>query len=113
MDTTNTKSSSVLVINVPFLIASITSWTEICIIRISIVGITVISILSGFGVVDTPFTIWSSYKRHVTEREFTAVEHAYKRIVKMIEEKRSLLENIQKRQEESDKKKDKVCPFTS
>jgi rRNA processing protein Gar1 len=93
------------------IIVSITSWTELGILRINIIGITLISILSGFGVVDTPFTAWSSHKRHVSERDFIVAERAYQQTVKMIEEKRSLLEKTQKQHEEPDKKKEKVYSF--
>jgi hypothetical protein len=59
-------------------------------------------------VVDAPFTTWSSYKRHVTEHDFIVAERAYQQAIKMIEEKRSLLEKMEKQQEGSGNKKKKV-----
>ncbi|OAD05901.1 hypothetical protein MUCCIDRAFT_138027, partial [Mucor lusitanicus CBS 277.49] len=75
------------------------------IIRISIIGITLISVLSGFGVVNTPFTTWSSYKRHVSEQDFKVAEHAYQQTEDMIQGKRVLLEKMQSQDDVSDKKK--------
>lgn len=72
--------------------------------RISIVGITLISILSGFGVVNTPFNTWSSHKRHISEQDYNVAERAYNQTDTMIQEKKLLLERMQKQEELSDKK---------
>lgn len=82
-----------------------TSWIELGIIRISVIGITLISVLSGFGVVNTPFTTWASYKRHVSEQDFKVAEHAYQQTEDMIQGKRVLLEKMQKQDDITDKKK--------
>jgi len=62
-------------------------------------------VLSGFGVVNTPFTTWSSYKRHVSEQDFKVAEHAYHQTEDMIQSKRVLLEKMQSQVDASDKKK--------
>lgn len=78
------------------------------IVRISILGITIISILSGFGVVNTPFNTWSSRKRKVSERDYVVAENAYKQTTKIIEEKRTTLEKMYSQEELSDKKEKHV-----
>ncbi|KAI7868199.1 Abscisic acid G-protein coupled receptor-domain-containing protein [Mucor mucedo] len=85
-------------------LAHSTSWIELGIVRISIVGITLISILSGFGVVNTPFNTWSSFKRKVSEQDYTVAERAYKQTEAIIHEKKALLERMYKQEELSDKK---------
>lgn len=37
------------------------SWLELGIFRVSVLGITLTSILSGFGVVHSPFMTWTVY----------------------------------------------------
>lgn len=69
----------------------------------SIVGITLISILSGFGVVNTPFHTWSSYKRKVSEQDYVVAEHAYRQTESIIKEKRALLERMQSQQDRKEK----------
>lgn len=69
----------------------------------SIVGITLISILSGFGVVNTPYHTWSSYKRKVSEQDYVVAEHAYRQTESIIKEKRALLERMQSQQDRKEK----------
>ncbi|CAO3649364.1 unnamed protein product [Mucor fragilis] len=88
-----------------YTVIATTSWIELGIIRISVIGITLISVLSGFGVVNAPFTTWSSYKRHVSEQDFKVAEHAYQQTEDMIQGKRALLEKMQSQDDASDKKK--------
>jgi hypothetical protein len=82
-----------------------TSWIELGIIRISVIGITLISVLSGFGVVNTPFATWASYKRHVSEQDFKVAEHAYQQTEDMIQGKRVLLKKMQDQDDITNKKK--------
>ncbi|KAI9356598.1 hypothetical protein BD770DRAFT_102947 [Pilaira anomala] len=84
-----------------------TSWIELGIVRVSIIGITLISILSGFGVVNTPFNTWYSYKRKVSEQDYVVAEHAYRQTDSIIKEKRALLERMQSQQDGLDSRKDK------
>ncbi|CEP11487.1 hypothetical protein [Parasitella parasitica] len=85
-----------------------TSWIELGIIRVSIVGITVISILSGFGVVNAPFNTWALSRRHIKDQDLTVAEHAYHQTKEMIQEKRLLLEKIQNQDDISNKYKASV-----
>lgn len=39
------------------------SWSELAIFRVSIVGVTVTSILSGIGVVNTPYNTLGMFKK--------------------------------------------------
>lgn len=60
--------------------------------------------MSGFGVVNTPFNTWSSFKRKVSEQDYIVAEHAYNQTDKIIQEKKALLERMQKQEKSSDKK---------
>lgn len=81
-----------------------TSWIELGIVRISVVGIAIISVLSGFGVVNTPFNTWSSRKRKVSERDYVVAENAYNQTLKMIEDKKRTLESMERQQELTESK---------
>ncbi|KAG2236956.1 hypothetical protein INT48_002025 [Thamnidium elegans] len=81
-----------------------TSWIELGIVRTSIIGITVISVLSGFGVINTPFNTWSSYKRKVSEQDYRVAERAYNQTDSIIKEKKALLQRMRNQHDASDKK---------
>lgn len=70
-------------------------------------GIAIISVLSGFGVVNTPFNTWSSRKRKVSERDYVVAENAYNQTIKMIEEKKKTLETMHRQQELTESKNSK------
>lgn len=67
-------------------------------------GIAIISVLSGFGVVNTPFNTWSSRKRKVSERDYVVAENAYNQTLKMIEDKKRTLESMERQQELTESK---------
>ncbi|KAI7897624.1 uncharacterized protein BX663DRAFT_527719 [Cokeromyces recurvatus] len=74
---------------------SIISWIESSsIIQTCCIGITLISILSGFGVVNKPWTILLAYKRHVSEHDYKIAEHVYHQTEKIIQERRELLNQL-------------------
>jgi hypothetical protein len=56
-------------------------------------------------VVNQPFNIWSSHKRHVSEQDYIVAEHAYNQTTNMIQEKRVLLDKMQKQEDILDQKK--------
>lgn len=58
----------------------------------SMVGVTVISILSGFGMAHTPLTTW--YQPDVSEQDCRAAERALAQTDKMIQEKKAVLERM-------------------
>ncbi|ORZ01096.1 Abscisic acid G-protein coupled receptor-domain-containing protein [Syncephalastrum racemosum] len=67
------------------------SWTELAIFRIGTLGVTFISILSGFGVVNTPYTTLGIFRKPVTQTEYAMAQNAYEQTCTMIEDKRALL----------------------
>ncbi|KAL0080625.1 Abscisic acid G-protein coupled receptor-domain-containing protein [Phycomyces blakesleeanus] len=76
------------------------TWLEIGIFRVSIIGITLIAALSGFGVVNTPYTTWAAYTKQVSERDYSIAEHAYEQTKKMIQERSVQLKKLQSQSEE-------------
>ncbi|KAI9031022.1 Abscisic acid G-protein coupled receptor-domain-containing protein [Phycomyces nitens] len=76
------------------------TWMEIGIFRVSIIGITVIAALSGFGVVNTPYTTWTAYTKQVSERDYSIAEHAYDQTKKMIQERNAQLKRLQRQSED-------------
>ncbi|CAO3701347.1 unnamed protein product [Rhizopus microsporus] len=73
------------------------SMIELSIIRTSMIGVTVISILSGFGMANAPLTVW--YQRHVSEHDYRIAERAYAQTNKMIAEKKMALGRMKQQQE--------------
>lgn len=73
------------------------SMIELSIIRTSMIGVTVISILSGFGMANAPLTVW--HQRHVSEHDYRIAERAYAQTNKMIEEKKMALDRMKQQQE--------------
>ncbi|KAL1934152.1 hypothetical protein VTP01DRAFT_6334 [Rhizomucor pusillus] len=65
---------------------------ELSIFRVSIMGVTLISILSGFGVVNTPYTTLGYFQKPYTERDLQHAQHAYEQLVRMINDKKALIE---------------------
>ncbi|KAG1056349.1 hypothetical protein G6F46_006461 [Rhizopus delemar] len=68
------------------------SLIESGVMRMSMVGVTVISILSGFGMAHTPLTTW--YQPDVSEQDCRAAERALAQTDKMIQEKKAVLERM-------------------
>ncbi|CAO3612684.1 unnamed protein product [Cunninghamella blakesleeana] len=77
------------------------SWMEIGIFRVSVIGITITSILSGFGVVNTSYTTWLTYTQHVSESEYIVAQQAYENIISSIREKKSTLISLKETQIQS------------
>ncbi|KAI8390261.1 Abscisic acid G-protein coupled receptor-domain-containing protein [Blakeslea trispora] len=71
------------------------TWLELGIIRVSVVGISLISILSGVGVVSTPYATWLSYKRNVSDQDYQTAKRTYQQTESMIQEKKGLLDQLQ------------------
>ncbi|ORE01136.1 hypothetical protein BCV72DRAFT_246167 [Rhizopus microsporus var. microsporus] len=61
------------------------------------IGVTVISVLAGFGMANAPLTVW--YQRHVSEHDYRVAERAYAQTNKMIEEKKMALDRMKQQQE--------------
>ncbi|KAI8384486.1 Abscisic acid G-protein coupled receptor-domain-containing protein [Radiomyces spectabilis] len=72
------------------------SWTELGIFRVSTVGITIISLLSGFGVVNAPYSTFKIFARPVSERDYAVAERAYEQTMTVINDKKKALDNLQK-----------------
>lgn len=68
----------------------------------SMIGVTVISILSGFGMANTPFMAW--YQRHVTEKDYRAAERAYTQTNKMVQDKKVTLDKMKQQQDSTENK---------
>jgi hypothetical protein len=81
------------------------SWLELGLFRTGILGVSVISILSGFGVVNAPFTTWSNNKRSVSEKDYTVAEHAYQKTLNTVKEKKDLLDKMAQSTEKEDTNK--------
>lgn len=65
----------------------------------SMVGVTVISILSGFGMANTPLTTW--YQPDVSEQDCGAAERALAQTDKMIQEKKAVLDKMKRERPQS------------
>ncbi|KAI8343298.1 Abscisic acid G-protein coupled receptor-domain-containing protein [Chlamydoabsidia padenii] len=70
------------------------SWLELGILRVSVLGITLTSILSGFGVVNSPFMTWTVYTQHVSESEYTVAQQAFDNTLLTIQEKKAALDRL-------------------
>ncbi|CAO3680681.1 unnamed protein product [Rhizopus stolonifer] len=68
----------------------------------SMIGVTVISILSGFGMANTPFMAW--YQQHVTEEDYRAAERAYTQTNKMVQDKKVTLDKMKQQQDPTENK---------
>ncbi|KAI9271494.1 Abscisic acid G-protein coupled receptor-domain-containing protein [Phascolomyces articulosus] len=80
----NSSSSSTIVL----------SWAEVSLFRVAVTGITLISILSGFGVVHTPYYNLSIFRKPVSERDYRYAQNAYEQTLTMIRDKKSLLSRM-------------------
>ncbi|ORX61859.1 hypothetical protein DM01DRAFT_53971 [Hesseltinella vesiculosa] len=81
-------------------------WLEFGIIRVGILGITLTSMLSGFGMVDTPFSTWKALTLRVKDADYRAAQLAYQRTLSTINKKKSILAQAQPEQAQ-------VCPCCS
>ncbi|KAJ8662405.1 hypothetical protein O0I10_002099 [Lichtheimia ornata] len=63
------------------------SWSELAIFRVSIVGVTVTSVLSGIGVVNTPYNTLGMFKKPVSERDLRNAQQAYEQTQRMLQDK--------------------------
>ncbi|KAH8548298.1 Abscisic acid G-protein coupled receptor-domain-containing protein [Umbelopsis sp. PMI_123] len=69
------------------------SLIEFAVYRVCIIGVTVMSALSGFGVVYTPYTSLSYFAKKVTETEVEYAKKAYEQTLDYIQAKREQLKN--------------------
>ncbi|KAI8139575.1 Abscisic acid G-protein coupled receptor-domain-containing protein [Fennellomyces sp. T-0311] len=79
--------------------AIVLSWAELSLFRVAITGITVISILSGFGVVHTPYYNLSIFRKPISERDYRHAQNAYEQTLNMIRDKKALLSRMTPRQQ--------------
>ncbi|KAI9498155.1 Abscisic acid G-protein coupled receptor-domain-containing protein [Zychaea mexicana] len=75
------------------------SWAELSLFRVAITGITLISVLSGFGVIHTPYYNLSIFRKPVSERDYRFAQNAYEQTMSMIRDKKSQLSRMTRDQQ--------------
>ncbi|KAI7858421.1 Abscisic acid G-protein coupled receptor-domain-containing protein [Circinella umbellata] len=73
---------------------TVLSWAELSLFRVAVTGITLISILSGFGVVHTPYYNLGIFRKPVSERDYRYAQNAYEQTLSMIRDKKTLLSRM-------------------
>ncbi|KAI9323481.1 Abscisic acid G-protein coupled receptor-domain-containing protein [Dichotomocladium elegans] len=76
------------------------TWTELAIFRVGTVGVTVISILSGIGVVNTPYNTFRVFQKSVSDRDLRYAQTAYDQTRDMIQAKKHALSRMTKHGEQ-------------
>ncbi|GAB5592656.1 Golgi pH regulator A [Umbelopsis nana] len=71
------------------------SLIEFAVYRVCIIGVTIMSALSGFGVIYTPYSSLSYFAKNVTETEVEYAKKAYEQTLDYIQSKKLQLQNEQ------------------